>query len=363
MKENKHYSYIDILRIAGIVTVIMIHTEMGGLYTCVDTASGVYCLFTFISMCLSFAPAVFFMLSGALLLERDETYKQTFKRMFRIMVCLFVMSLLYFILDIRSGYESISAGRFLKKLISEPAIVSYWYLYSYLVFLLCSPFLRAMVKGMKEKDFVLFYILCILLRNIIPSLQRNLPDFEMNAYFRWDWMLESIVCYPVLGYGLHKMHKEGRLKKYLPFIIAVGMTVLLGSAYNAVVHARAAEGIYDNGSRRGWCSIANACMVYALAAVFSGRTEKAAKERAGKVPVKRTSLLGTFADCTFGIYLIHCIFYDRIRVLTEFRLGLSRGFSGAALLIPASAVVIGIYGLSFICIFILRRIPFIRRFL
>ena len=112
----------------------------------------------------SAGPTIFFFISGGLLLEKEESIKDVLlKRVLRYTVLLAVFKLIQLLILIKTNpayteiYRTNPVNTVLKVLYSDEVIVQYWFLHSYLAFLLVLPFLRAMVQ--KLKDEYLIYIL------------------------------------------------------------------------------------------------------------------------------------------------------------------------------------------------------------
>lgn len=355
MKEKQREYYLDLIRIIAIMAVIAIHTELGELYMQMPVGSVSYYICMFFSMFISFSPAIFFMISGALLMDKDESIVLIWKkRILRIFLDLFVVSLLYFILDIKTGRCEVDPLAFITNLFSKPCITPFWYLYAYLSFLICLPFLRGMAKVMNETTGKYLFVLGIILLSILPELQRTLlKDFDLQADLRWDWLLSNVVLFPMLGYVLHKKLPASKIKTYLPLIAIADIAWLVYQTCVASAASTAAGQSLISDGYRGRCAMLNAVTIFIL---FKFIQEKGLLK-------KGAAVFSEIGGCVFGIYLFHGFFLDRIRLVGKFREILFSYFDGLAMLIPAFLWILIVFTAVGLGVWILRKIPIIRKFL
>lgn len=355
MQERKKYYYLDMIRIYAILYVIFIHTDMAELYLQMPLGSVSYYIFLYSSLWAAFTPSVFFMVSGALLMEKEEPISGIWKkRIARIAADLFILTLLYFILDIKSGRCEPDPVFFLKQLFSRPWITPYWYLYSYLSFLICLPFVRGMAKVMTEKTAVYLFVLGVFLQSIFPEMLRHLPaGFEIYENLRWDWLLNSTVLFPLLGYAIHK---KTELLKRKRVVFGLIIADLFWLCYQTGLAASSCIGSGQNilcDNYRGTCTILHAVTVFCA---FKYLQEKEIFRKGEKV-------FAEISSCVFGIYLFHGFFLDRIRIVGKIKYLLFSHFSGPALVIPSVLWILLIFGMTGAVVWLLRRIPPVRKFI
>lgn len=157
-KVTARLVHLDILRILAIFLVAFNHTgDRGYMLFANKTESVLYFPYMMFSVFCKIAVPIFFMISGALLLPKEESLKQLFqKRVLRMTAVLIMVSVPYYYLFLRSN--GVSVSNFLTYIYGNSATTALWYLYSYIGLLLLLPFLRSMVKGMKQKDFIYLFI-------------------------------------------------------------------------------------------------------------------------------------------------------------------------------------------------------------
>ena len=162
----------DLIRILAIFLVMYNHRETYIFYHHVPRMGLRYIL----SMCgaafCKCGPPLFFMVSGALILHKKESFRRIFRhRILRILIVMVILSIL--IVALIPDSDS-----FLKTFFSGLN----WYLYAYIGYLLMLPFLRILVNHMTRKDMQLFFILTAIAYSVsgilIPfrGVEEHLPD-------------------------------------------------------------------------------------------------------------------------------------------------------------------------------------------
>lgn len=171
--------YFEIIRIFAIGLVLFNHTQAYSVpFT--HSLSGLSQVCT---MCISIldkvAVPLFFMVSGALLLHKEEGLGQLFSKRILRFVCVIILfqavQHLYalFVLDGKVTWHS-----FISDCIhGYSASVAAWFLYAYLAFLLFLPFLRVMVKNMRQEHFLYLFALQLLVVAFVPAPKTGLTTF------------------------------------------------------------------------------------------------------------------------------------------------------------------------------------------
>lgn len=166
--------HIDLLRIFAISLVVYNHTGLfgyreeiilnGGWDTCIGIVSHI-----FSEICRMGVP-LFFMISGALLLKREETIQQLVKnRIVRFVAFIILFCFIQnFYVSLQQGYP-VSFKQFLNSLFFgefKNGVFVYWFMHVYLAMLLLLPFMRPIVKSLKKEH----YIYLIALQTILCAL-------------------------------------------------------------------------------------------------------------------------------------------------------------------------------------------------
>ena len=153
--KERNISY-DVMRIIAILMVLYNHREAFSYFTQVPFMGLKYvftiCASTF-SRC---GPPLFFMISGALLLGKTESFSKIFKcRILRMLIIMLPLTLL--------AYFTWGEGAKTDGLFSIYATKLNWYLYAYIAYLFMLPFLRVLVQNMNSNQKKLFFILTTLI--------------------------------------------------------------------------------------------------------------------------------------------------------------------------------------------------------
>ena len=145
MKKKKNIT-IEILRIIACFFVIVCHTYGWGF------DKKIFDLTWFLSVAIYLisktAVPIFFMISGALYLKKDYSYKEMFRKIiFRILVPLILFSaLLYFKENRECSLTNLI--KFFNKLLAGKILEHYWFLYTLIGLYLAIPFIRKMILNL-----------------------------------------------------------------------------------------------------------------------------------------------------------------------------------------------------------------------
>lgn len=125
-KERTHKTYLDIIRIFAILTVIFNHTNARGYiyFTTVEPKSAIYWISMIFSILCKVNVPLFFMISGVTLLGREETIQEVWnKRIVRFLIVLMLFSLLQYMIGIKFDISQCKLVDFLKCIYSSNIIV------------------------------------------------------------------------------------------------------------------------------------------------------------------------------------------------------------------------------------------------
>lgn len=232
--------HIEILRVIAICFVVFNHTWTSGymLYSAVGRSYRYYYPLLFISILCKIAVPIFFMISGALLLGREESYRELYtKRIARMLFVLLLFSFVEYCYKLAAGTGSVRAafhavtagfrpGNFFRGIYSEEQAAAYWYLYAYLAFLVMLPLLRKMICTMQETDYKYLAILQLVIVGALPILEYLLwgGEYALQKDFQIVFATTACVFYPLMGYALeHVADKQKYTGKNILFFVAVGI--------------------------------------------------------------------------------------------------------------------------------------------
>ena len=294
--RTRNYSF-DLLRIFACFMVILNHTNSEIFLNFFPSLSGRVSLIIFI-LCKTGVP-IFFMLSGALLLGREESYRIVYgKRCVRIVVALLLFTFLYYLLLYRQSNNPIEM---IKGIISSPILVAFWYLYTYLGLLIMLPFLRKMIQSFKQNDFCFLLGVLFLINVVYPFLTTLQLCPPLSGYFTTP-LFTGPVFYFLLGYFLkfYVLPWADRNRKVICLCCVVG---ILG--FVAIFYGITAREYYDTGSFAlaldnvyNLPIVAESVSIFILACIMFDKS---------LFPDFLKKELVYISSATFGVYLLHMV--------------------------------------------------------
>lgn len=346
MQKNKKY-YLEVLRIVALLCVMYNHSPA---YMTFRYQAGVEygASFLFSFLC-KIAVPVFFMISGAVLLGKNESVKDIFKkRILKMILALTVFSLLYTLKLAVRGEITFSLAGFLKNLPVQEVFLPYWYLYTYLGFLFLLPFLRPLAQNMGKNVFYYLVALQVIL-GVIRPLLGYFFDWWLNGYFNVTPILHDIVFYPLVGYGIDRYVESDEFKNWKGILcnVAVILSVFISNAL--VYRDFVRNGVYTETYLGTMVSIP--AMVLFLDVKMLVSTEKLSE--------KTKQLLSFVGGATFCMYLLDGFIGTGGSMDVIFRV-----LSPYVTFIPAYLIEIAcVFVIRLVGAAILKKLPVFRTFL
>lgn len=218
---RKHDWRLDLIKIIAIIMVLYNHLYCYSfIFSYAMSEIGIiHYLLLIPSVLCKCGPPLFFMVSGVVLLGKNETYKKILShRVSRILIVMIGISVLS---GIGEKSFSVIVSTFLGGL--------NWYLYAYLAFLLMLPIYRRIVQNFSDNDWIWFILIVAFLNGLQAlMLEGNITfvTFSNMPMLVTEWASVSWhIIFPILGYGLY--NKRELVKKK---ILNIGMvlSVFLG---------------------------------------------------------------------------------------------------------------------------------------
>lgn len=293
---------VELVRIFGCLLVVGVHCWINNFGVAIQSKSG-----TYIACIFADGVAVFWIISG-FFMYKNYSYKQTLKRTVKSIVIpmLLLSAVMFFVLNNYlngNGWHFILHSRDDYKWILNSLLIwtnpvdrlgHFWYLYVYILLMLCSPVIAAFIKYLEEdtKREKLFLVLTFLLLVWNDLSNNQMGRFEHHAFAgAFPAAIES-----VWGYLLYKYRDRLRKRRYI-FISAgaflglnlLRMAIQLGR-YHRIQDA-ATYILYWFSSIGLLCAIC--VIVFSFAAIHSRKA----------TVVNRA--ICWLASYTFSIYLLH----------------------------------------------------------
>lgn len=344
--------YLDFLRIIAILFVIYNHTDVRGYYRyAFDGPLVLKVIYIATAAIVAVAVPVFFMISGALLIPKEESIEDVYKkRVLRVVIVLLLFSALQYALLIVNNNVEISVRYFITHITVESIIAPYWYLYAYLAYLICLPLLRKMAHNMTNKEFIYLFVAFLMIEGLLATLLFMFNIGDMTSFFTIP-LFNRVVIYPLLGYYMENRVDEDKynLRGALIFI-ALMIAVLILIVINTFTRNLPYEQFttYDKGLFvTGFTIILDAGVFYIAKLMFKGRT----------VPKVLAFIIMALGSTVFGVFLIEDIIRTRTLAMYDAMVPYLGHFAAAwvwCLLVMLIGVVI---------IYVIKLIPGVKKLL
>ncbi len=210
MAKQKRLCYLDFLRIVACFLVVLNHTP-GYIASFNEDPSKPLILIIwhlFVEMVVKIGVPIFFMISGSLLLRKDMSYKDVFKRILKMFLILLGFSIIANIAAVGHLYIPGFIRNFASATVDGAG--PYWYLYTYIGFLLIFPFMRSVAIRLQKEDVIYLIVarfiitgmiaMCIIFLNIIFDSNMYITDKFEPAFITVDCLF-----YTLVGFGLDSL--------------------------------------------------------------------------------------------------------------------------------------------------------------
>ncbi|MCQ2519371.1 MAG: acyltransferase [Lachnospiraceae bacterium] len=306
-KEKK--VYLELIRIIAIFLVLYCHTgEYGHHFYMSAEGQFNYYLSIFLAAVCQISVPLFFMISGATLLNKDEKISYLLKhRVLKmvIYILIFVSFQYYWNIRYMDGI-SFDLHYALKLSWSGGAITQQWYLYAYLEFLLVLPFLRKMVSAIEDRNtYIYLFVLCLIIKGICPIIAyySEWPAISLNVSILLDAIFYSMIGYFV-EYKSQKIFDKGKVIVIL--WVAAVVAVVINTIINSRTYEETGNLLFSNIFSPIYCLV----IFVSVKALFAN----------GKTPTWLSKALKFLGSGVFGVYLfepqVRETFFPIYRALT-----------------------------------------------
>lgn len=319
MVVSRRKCYLDIVKIIAIYLVLFNHTGERGfhLFTC-RLDSNWYPLYLCASVVTKIAVPLFFMASGAVLLDKEETIAQVLKRRFtKYFVALALFSGIVYIYDFAEGrIENASMLSFCEALYSNKISNHFWYMYVYLAYILMLPIIRKAAKSLSDNDYK-WMIAMYFVMQIIPMVEFILfkGNLTITNHFRF-FITTNYLWYPLMGYYIDKKDDNCSNSRLLA-MICLSVIAIIFTCFATQYRCSVTDnwsGSYTEHFFNNLIFIPAGTLFYCLKRVTQKRVFTVEAER----------VLTILAGVTFGIYMLEPIYRnvtDAIYYFLEPRIG------------------------------------------
>lgn len=342
MKRTIGYDYI---RIMACFMVILNHTPIyNALFMLGEGLTGTSLIGGFLFNACRMNVVSFILLSGALLLKKEESYKNWFfKRIVRIVVVILLFSTIYY------NWSQGNIINYFIMVFSNNLTNAYWFLYVYLGLMLLTPLLRKFCISASKEDFLLLAILFLVTQSIYPILVYyfRFPSFQYMFSQMYSYWVSWIMVFLFGNYFDKLIAQQGFRTKSIPLMLiiwGIGNTIPTFIAYFDLYYRKDNNLFIDNPVLI-WSLIATLSLDLTLINI-GNKTEN-------NKYISR--IVRNISSLTFGIYL----FSDKlILTLEPFYKNLSKNIIVNALLLAISVFILGA-----VITFLLKQIPLLKKLL
>lgn len=330
MVKRKNSPFISVLRIVAAFAVVMIHTRIFANH---ETPS-----YQFVYATVLWSVPVFFMITGYIFLgiKKNLEYKDMTKYILRFLLVLLVLGMFFSLSErvfVARTFQFSMLGYAFLDVVQKNLFDHMWYLYEIIGLYLLLPVFSAFLKNNQKN----VYIIIGLLFGISFLIPEILSFFDVNFGIKLG--LSKYALYLFLGAAMYRMDIKLLKKMLIPAILVLAL-ILFGQAYVSFGLGKMIPLSYVH----SYVVVMSCCVFCIFKNVFD-------KERFDN------KLVNELAGCTWGIYLIHPFIIHIFGKLFDFNIHAYNNL----IAFPICCVVI--FALSALVTFVLRRIPFIKRFL
>jgi surface polysaccharide O-acyltransferase-like enzyme len=249
------------------------------------------------------AVPLFVMLSGALLLGKEESYKRVFvNKVAKTTLIVLIWSIIYrfiYVLIINNKLLSLDdIMRCISEAFIYPVSIHFWYLYMLIGLYLMTPFVRKMVKNFSEKDYIIFLIFWLVFSSLLPFINLFEP-IKYPSYFEVP-LFASFIGYYVSGYFLDNIKINRRIIIIFSAIFIVGLLISTSYTYYLSSIDNKTSRVLDNVLMFPIVISSLSCFVLIK---YWGIYVSELLEKKKRIK----NYIINISSKTFGIYLIHII--------------------------------------------------------
>ena len=357
-EKSTKYIYLEIMRIIAIFFVIFNHTGQNGflLFSQQELGGFNFFLYLFISIFCKFSVPIFFAISGALMLKKEnESLLDLWKkRIFRMILVLFFISFIYYMVSIGMSFNKFDILLFLKKCYTATIKDHLWFLYTYIAYLIGLPFLRNLVKNLENKHYYYMIAIAIFFSGLLPIIEYLLfkGNYHITSYIKITWLTTNIVLYPCIGYFLRFKFKCSN-KKTILFIWFINLLCIMLSCFMTYYKIKITSNLSSSQIQDffpNFIAVNCICIFITIKYLFE------------KINISKfvEKMILSFGSCTFGIYLIHVLIKDTemMKSLLNLIKNIGVNYMLAVILWCLCIMII-----SYLIVFILKKIPILKRLL
>lgn len=342
MKER--IIWIDAVKVAAIFSVLILHAASPMLYKLGKIDFPIWQIANIYDSLVRMAVPLFFMVSGALLLNQKEESLSTFfsKRFVKVIIPLVAWSIIYILFRKYALNQNIDISDHLFELFYKKQYFHLWFLYTLLGLYLFIPIFKVFVQHSSKTLQLYFLSLWMITVAIIPIINK-FSDITIPNYLP---MLSGHIGFLLIGYMLSKITISKKIFSLSILLIILTSCITIYGTHELYIEVNKFQSFfYKNLSLTTIIqSVSYFIVIRYLAIKLTSNTNS------------NQTLITQLSLTSFGVYLIHPIFLKLLRSL-DISIFTLHGYK-ILYVIPLTAIAVWV--LSFIAVTIIQRIPYVK---
>lgn len=341
-ENGKRVIYTDILRIVASVCVVIIHVSGEFVVNPALLGTRTWWVANILDSFIRWCVPVFFMLSGAFILDSKKDYGVvTFirKRVSKVFIPFIVWSILYVVFNFRDKMDQITLENVVSRIITGNTHYHLWFFYTLIGLYLVAPVLKAIVRQCDRNTLLYFIGLCYVNVSILGFLSKF---FHINVGFSIP-LGSAYVGYFVLGNVLLNWDLRKSTRCWLYALGGLGIVVTMAGSYLISGRAPGVDLYFYE-----YTSVNTFFVSIAVFVLFKNINWE--KAMGGRPHLYKG--IRVLTDASLGIYLIHPAFLkytEKVPFIMNMRTVVYILFTSIALYIA-----------SFLAVSVLKKLPVVR---
>jgi len=347
MEPTHRQIWVDYIRVVATFCVLILHTSAPLLtrYNALPTSH--WMVGNIFDSSARMSVPIFFMLSGYLLLEKDEPLHIFFKKRFiKVGIPLIVWSLIYIPWNDYFRWGPKISINNLYEIVLTPTYYHLWFLYAITGIYLIMPILRVVVQQSSTSLLYYYILIWFLAVSIIPTAEKItgvMSKIDLSA-------ISGYSGYLVLGLLIGKIRLTKRIAVAAGFLSVGCVMVTITGTYLLIARN---HGIFSN----NYYDFLSPHIVLLSVAIFVLIKYIVVNVRAFSNE-RLLSIIESISFACLGIYLIHPIFLD---LLANGYLGFTLNCFQQHPIVNIPLIAVTTFVLSYASVIVLRQIPVVKK--
>ncbi|WP_085617701.1 MULTISPECIES: acyltransferase [unclassified Pseudomonas] len=338
--------WIHYLRTIAMLMVITLHSAAPLLYKFDNSVNSSWMTGNLYDSFVRPCVPIFFMISGCLLLNKNETITSFIKkRLNKIITPLVAWSVLYIIWKVNFEGAKFDPSQNIVEILFSPAYYHLWFIYSIIGLYLAVPIIRPFTSSASNSSLLYFIIIWFAVVALLPWMQKVLgvrSRYELNLF-------TGFLGYLVLGAYLGRLKYTRKHAILSTFAIATSFLITTYGTYHLSKFKGSLDAtLYDY--------LAPTVIISACAWMIL--IKYIADDSAIKLPKILTTLATSISTLSFGIYLVHAMIITALKYGTfGFKMSALYGNSTYSIPLTITSTLI----ISYIIIYVISKTPILNR--